>query len=275
MKIISKLVFLSLLVFVFSACEKDENRIYFEGGTAPVLTSSTSAPLVLTGTNGANTALKLSWTNPAYRFTTGVSSQNVTYILQVDTVGANFTNPKKQEISISNNLDIAFTVKELNAILTKMELSEDKPHNVEFRIKSTLINNSVPQFSNSAKIMITPYLDVAVPIPTFGTLWITGDAAPSGWDNPLTTPEDVTQKFTQVSNTLYELTLAMPGGGAYKLIQEQGVWGTQYHMLAGGTWEGGEFEKKDADPAFPGPPSAGTYKITVNFKTGKYTVVKQ
>ncbi len=66
----------------------------------------------------------------------------------------------------------------------------------------------------------------------------------------------------------------MPGGGAYKLIQEQGVWGTQYHMLLGGTWEGGDFEKKDADPGFPGPPSAGTYKITVDFQRGKFKVVK-
>ena len=65
------------------------------------------------------------------------------------------------------------------------------------------------------------------------------------------------------------------GGGNYKLIQEQGNWDTQYHMLTGGTWNSGDFEKKNSDPGFPGPPSAGTYKITVNFKTGKYTVEKK
>jgi len=59
------------------------------------------------------------------------------------------------------------------------------------------------------------------------------------------------------------------------LIQTQGVWGTQYHMLAGGTWEGGDFEQKDSDPQFPGPPSPGTYKITVDFQRGKFTAVKQ
>jgi hypothetical protein len=46
-------------------------------------------------------------------------------------------------------------------------------------------------------------------------------------------------------------------------------------MLNGGTWEGGSLEKKDADPAFPGAPTAGTYKITVNFQTGTFSVVKQ
>jgi hypothetical protein len=31
---------------------------------------------------------------------------------------------------------------------------------------------------------------------------------------------------------------------------------------------------RDADPGFPGPPTAGNYKISVDFITGKYTVVK-
>jgi starch-binding outer membrane protein SusE/F len=124
-------------------------------------------------------------------------------------------------------------------------------------------------------MVITPYLDVAVPVPTTNALWATGDAFTSGWSNPLGNPYDVSQKFTRVSNTLYELTVAMPGGGNYKILQDNGRWDTQYHMLAGGTWSGGDFEKKDADPGFPGPPVAGTYKITLDFITGKYTVVKQ
>jgi hypothetical protein len=193
----------------------------------------------------------------------------------VDTTGANFTNPNKQEVSIAKELGVIFTVKELNAILTKLNVLENIPHNIEFRVKATLAGGSVPVYSNVIKMVITPYLDVVVPIPTNGTLWITGDAAPSGWSNPLSATHEPLQKFTRVSNTLYELELSMPGGGAYKLIQEQGQWGSQYHMLTGGTWDGGEFEKRDADPGFPGPPTAGIYKITVNFKTGKYTVVKK
>jgi hypothetical protein len=46
-------------------------------------------------------------------------------------------------------------------------------------------------------------------------------------------------------------------------------------MLTGGTWQAGDFEKKDSDPGFPGPPTAGTYKIKVDFQKGKYTVTKQ
>ena len=262
-------------LFLLWSCEKEENKIYYEGGTAPSLAASSTAALVLTDANKNNTAVKFSWTNPNYNFTTGLSSQNVTYTLQVDTTGANFTNPAMQQVAIANDLSITYTGKDLNAILTKLNLTENAPHNVEFRIISTLTNNSVPLISNVIKIVITPYLDVAVPVPTAGTLWATGDAFASGWGNPLPSPYDVNQKFTKVSTTLYELVVNMNASGAYKLIQTQGNWTTQYHMVTGGTASSGTFEYGDANPAFPAPSVAGSYKLTFNFKTGTYTVVKQ
>jgi hypothetical protein len=115
----------------------------------------------------------------------------------------------------------------------------------------------------------------AVEPPNEGTLWLTGDAAPSGWKNPLPAPFDVNQKFTRLTNTTYQLTLDLPGGGLYKLIQTQGNWNTQYHMIQGGTWESGQLEKKDADPAFIGPPTAGRYRIIVDFMKGTYQLVKE
>lgn len=268
---------MSFLTLIMISCEKEENKVYLESGTAPVLTVSSTTPMVLAIGNAANFALRFNWTNPNYKLNTGTSSHDVSYSLQVDTTGSNFSNPRMQEVSISKDLSKEFTVKELNSLfgVTKLNLLENKPHNIEFRLKASLVGGAVPLYSNVIKMVITPYLDVAVPIPTSGQLWATGDAFTSGWANPLGNPYDVSQKFTRVSNTLYELTVTMPGGGNYKILQDNGQWDTQYHMLAGGTWSGGNFEKKDADPGFPGPPTAGTYKITVNFITGAYTVVKQ
>lgn len=256
------------------ACEKDENRVSLEGGTPPVLTASSTSAMVLTSANAANTAIRFNWTNPNYRFTTGPSSQDVNYTLEVDTAGRSFGSPKKQEISIAKDLSVSYTVKEFNAVFSRMELAENRPHAVEIRIKASLAGGAAPLYSNVLRMTVTPYLDVAVPVPTNGNLWITGNAVNSGWSNPLGNPYDVNQKFTRVSNTLYELTIAMPGGGAYKLLQDNGDWSTQYHKVTG-TWESGSFEKRDADPGFDGPTGAGTYKITVNFRTGQYTVVKQ
>jgi hypothetical protein len=281
MKNIVKLFTGALLMgTLFSSCEKDENQISYEGGTAPVLTASTTAALVLLPANQSNQVIKFNWTNPDYRFTTGISSQDVTYLLQVDTTGANFTNPAKQEISISKELDITFTVKELNAILTKLNLQEDIVHNVEFRIKSTLGNGSVPLYSNVLKIVITPYLDVAIPISTTGELYITGDATPSSWTNS----PPVAQKCTKISNTEYTITMNFVSGKFYKFLTTLGAWQPQYGLKAGsgGNAASGDLGLNNQTPQYPSDPDAiptaaldGTYKVTINFKTGKYTAVKQ
>jgi starch-binding outer membrane protein SusE/F len=268
------LPFFTLTVILFS-CKKDEHKDYFGGGTAPVLTADKTGTIPLSFATKDDEAIKLSWSNPDYKFTTGVSSQDVSYLIEIDTAGANFGSPIKQSIAISQSLGQTFTQDQLNNYFLNQLLVTGIPHNLEIRVKSSLGNNTVPLYSNILKYTATPYsIPPKVEPPTNGTLWLTGDATTSGYANPLGAPYDVNQKFTKLSNTLYELTVTMAGGGAYKLIQEQGNWDTQYHMIPGGTWDGGDFEKKNMDPGFPGTPSGGSYKITVNFQTGKYKAVK-
>lgn len=281
--ILKTLIGILILSIAGISCKKDENKVYFEGGTNPVLTASTTAAMVLDKANKDNPAVTFSWTNPNYQFNTGNSSQSVNYILQVDTTGANFTNPKKQEMAISMELRRTLTVKDINTFLTKMELAHSVPHQMEFRIKSTLGNGSVPLYSNVIKITVTPYLDFVVEPPGTpgalyldGTLWIVGDAVASGWSNPLPPPYDVSQKFSRVTPNdvlKYQANINFNATGAYKLIQTQGVWSTQYHALDGTAKLSGEFEKRDADPAFPSP-GAGLYKVEVNFQTGVYKLTK-
>jgi hypothetical protein len=263
------------LLILFS-CKKEENKIYYEGGTAPVLSASTATVTLEPGSE-ANTAIALNWTNPNYKFSNGVSSHDVTYTLEIDTMGANFNSSKKYSTVIANDLSKVYTVGELNGILGNtmlLQLSPRRDYTLQARIVAS-IGSSAKIPSNAISFTTKPFSPPPkVEPPTNGTLWATGDAFTSGWANPLGAPYDASQKFTQISNTLYELTVAMPGGGGYKLIQTQGEWGSQYHMLAGGTWQGGDFEKKDSDPQFPGPPSAGNYKITVDFQLGKFSVVK-
>ncbi len=279
MKNISKYIFLCfLLTTLVWSCSKDEKKIYLEGGTAPALTA-TKTDLILTDATKVNEAVTFSWTNPDYMFTTGVSSQNVNYILEIDTTGADFKNPNMQSVAITSDLSRTFTVDELNTLLaSKLLLKTGMSHNIDARIKATLINNSAPLYSNVLKMTATPFTPPPiVAIPTEGTLWIVGDAAAGGWNNPLLAPYDVTQKFTQDPNinTLYTLTIDFLGTGGYKLVQKMGVWGSQYHALDGSIVTGGSFELKDSDPQFPSPPTAGTYKVTVDFQLGKYYVVKQ
>lgn len=280
MKNIFKLMLLSsALVTLLWSCEKDENKDYFKGGTPPALTASTNSSadaVSMVYADAAKTALTLKWTNPEYQFTTGVSSQDVTYTVEIDTAGANFTNPNKKQVVISKDLSLTLKESELNDyLLNQLALQPDVEHSLEIRVIASLGTSSVPLTSNVLGLKTTPYsIPPKVQVPDNGTLWIVGDAVASGWSNPLPAPYDGSQEFTRVSNTLYEATITFLGSGGYKLIQKQGDWDSQYHALDGTAALSGDFEKKNSDPTFPSP-AAGTYKVSVDFQRGKYTLTKQ
>ena len=104
-------------------------------------------------------------------------------------------------------------------------------------------------------------------------LYIVGSI--NGWNN--STSLDPIYKFTHSATDEFVFTLNVnfPGGGIYKLIQELGNWGSQFHMINGGSASFGEFVQQDADPAFPEPSTGGNYKVTVNFAAGYYWVNPQ
>jgi hypothetical protein len=268
LRILFSSVFLSAALL---SCKKDENKIFYESGTNPVLTASTTAPMVLLLINKPNEAVRFSWTNPNYQFTTGVSSQDVSYTLQMDTTGANFSSPLKSETSISKDLGVALTVGDLNTKLLAMGLLEDMPHNVEIRIKASLANGAVPLYSNVIKIVITPYLDVVYPVPA--KLFITGSATPASWQCGCGEAELLTQKFTKVSSSKFEITIALSANNSYLFLPVYGSWSAKYGGKAAGNANnvtGDEFMPNGNDLKAPG--TSGTYKITVDFKTGKFTV---
>jgi hypothetical protein len=263
------------VVVFFASCEKDEARDTFTGGTAPVFTASVKDSIGLNFNTETEKAVTFNWTNPNYQFASGVSSQNVSYTLEIDTVGANFGGPNKKSISISQDLSVTYTQKAFNILIADLKVKSGKLAQLEMRVISTLGNSATSLISNSLRFKVLPYAPPPkVPTPVAETLWVTGSAFASGWANPLGAPYDVSQKFTKVSDTQYELVVDMLNSGNYKIIQENGVWGTQYHKVSGDAYSG-TFEKKDSDPGFDAPAVAGKYKIVVDFQAGTYTVTKQ
>ncbi|MFM2231457.1 MAG: hypothetical protein RJB31_158 [Bacteroidota bacterium] len=273
-KIIQPLIIaISSLVFLAS-CNKEESREIFLGGKVPVLAASVTGSIPLAFATENNPAVRFNWTNPEYGFASGVSSQDVAYTLEIDVAGASFSGPNKKAISVSKELSIAYTQKEFNIILSDLQLKLNTPASIEVRVIASLGSAVTNLTSNVMRFNVTPFAPPPkVPVPTMGTLWIIGDAVASGWNNPLPAPFVTNQRFTKVTDTQYELVVALKPGG-YKLIQENGVWGTQYHMVEG-TASGGTFQRKDSDPAFPGPATPGNYKIMVDFQAGRFTVTKQ
>lgn len=270
MKHTIKLFQILILSLFFWSCKKDEHKEYFEGGNAPVLAASTTN-VALTSADKAKEAVRFSWTNPNYLFTTGVSSQNVSYTVQLDTVGAAFSSSVKQEFNVTNDLTYGITVGDLNKYLIKMKLEADVPHNIEARVASNL-NGTVPLYSNAIQFAgLTPYEDFAVPPPPTGELFITGDATPSSWTNE----PPASQQVTKDNKGLYHIEMDFVPGKAYKFLSNLKQWQPQY---GGKSATGGDINVNlgnGSDPdAIPTPAEAGKYRITLDFRTGKYTVVK-
>jgi starch-binding outer membrane protein SusE/F len=270
----------SLLLLALISCKKQETRDYFEGGTAPALTASTSNVTLEPGQE-TNTAIVLNWTNPEYTFTSGPSSLDVTYTLEVDTMGANFNSSKKYTTVLASNLSKSFTVAELNDILGNtmlLQLNPRRNYTLQARIISS-IGTNVKLISNPITFTTRPFAPPPkVAPPAGGHLYLVGDATPGAWSNPVPLPS---QEFTKVSNTLYQITIPLTGGKHFLFLPLNGDWGNKYAAHDGGTQphDGGDFGYNGGNSFYnadmPGPDANGTYKITVDFQLGKYTIVKQ
>jgi len=273
--LLSRLFFISVAVVLFGSCKKDDAIETFQGGTPPVVTASVTGSIPLAYATAANTAFMLTWTNPNYQFTSGISSQDVSYLVEIDTTGANFTNPNKQTVSVSKDLSISFTQGQFNDyLLNQLQLTPGISHNIEIRVTASLAAKATSIVSNVLKFTVTPYaIPPKVNPPASGKLFLVGSATAGGWNNPVPVPS---QQFTRVSATLYEITIPLTGGQEYLFIPVNGDWS---HKFAGKkalnpTEAGGDFGY-DWNDNFPGPAASGTYKISVDFQRGKYTVTKQ
>lgn len=271
----SAILFATAALFIVG-CKKDENRVVFQGGTPPVVGASRTN-VVLTPTTLTQEALRLTWTNPNYRFNTGVSSHDVQYAIEMD-VNNNFNSARKFVTTVARDLTTAFTVDRLNSILgNQMGVEFDKEATIFVRVISSLrfegaVNGQLT--SNVISFRTTPFAPPPlVEVPANNDLWIVGDASDMGWNIGIPAPFRTSLKFQRVSNALYRGEFDFRGGGAFKLIQDVGVWGSQYHRIEG-TWDRGTFKKADSDPAFLGPPASGRYRMTVNFQNGTYTMEK-
>jgi hypothetical protein len=264
----------SLLLIFSGSCKKEENKIYYEGGTNPVLSASRTGTIPLSFANKDLEAVKLLWTNPDYQFTTGRSSQTVVYQVEIDTTGANFTNPQRKIFSISQDLSLTLTQNDLNDyLLNQLQLTPAIVHNIEVRVRST-IEIAVPLFSNVLKFTVIPYaIPPKVEPPASGKLFLVGSATPGGWNNPVPVPS---QEFTKVSPTFFRInSIALTGGGSYLFLPVNGDWGAKYGAIGANNTNnvnGDDFRAGGGDMLAPA--ISGNYKIEVDFQRGKFTLTQ-
>jgi hypothetical protein len=123
------------------------------------------------------------------------------------------------------------------------------------------------------KYTVTPYaLPPKIAPPTSQKLFIVGGATPGGWNNPVPVP---TQEFKKISETIYEISVSLKSGESYLLLPVNGSWDVKYGALGGNNSNNpmeDDFRMGGGD--LIAPPTTGTYKITVDFQRGKFSLTK-
>ena len=273
-KIFQFLTYTMAVLLVLSACSKEENKVYLQGGTPPVL-SGTSTDIVLVPGAEEQLAITFSWTNPNYMFTTGVSSHDVIYTLEIDTLGANFTSGNKYVTSISKALSVSYTKGELNSIMgNTMLVPTGKQYTFQARVSSSLGSAGAAKVTSEVfAFKANPFTPPPkVELPTTGKLYLVGDASPGGWTNPVPLPS---QEFTKVNNTTYEISIALTGGKSLLFLPLNGDWADKYGFAGANNEnnpDGDNLRRGGGDIRVPA--GGGNYKIRVDFQLGKFTLTK-
>ncbi|HEU4471204.1 MAG TPA: SusE domain-containing protein [Flavisolibacter sp.] len=262
----------------FFSCEKKLSEVTYEGGTEPVLSANRTTTIPLSFATKDDQAIALSWTNPDYKFSTGPSSHDVAYLVEIDTTGANFTNPARKSIGVARDLSLSLTQDQLNGyLLNDLNLVPGMVHNIEIRVTASLgTNSALPLRSNVLKYTVTPYaIPPKVTPPASGKLFVTGSATPGNWMGG-GDPELASQRFTQVTPTLYVLnSIALNGGQSFLFVPVYGDWNNKYGFTGNGNENNvvsDDFRAGGND--IKAPAVSGNYKIEVDFQRGKFTVTK-
>lgn len=263
--VIKILSLLAVMAISFMACHKVDDLPHYDNGSAPVLTAS-SATVAPAPADSNNVALTLNWTYPDY----ATDTNNIKYVVEIDSTGKNFANASSKQIV--GSLNTSFLAKELNAILLGFGYAFNKPVDMDVKVTSSYVNNNEKLASNIVKIKMTPYkIPPKVELPASGKLFIVGSATQGGWTNPVAVPS---QELTRIDETTFGGIFQLNGASEYLLLPENGNWDKKYSVTDNtvpGLNEGGSFGY-GLPQNFPGPTAAGWYKIMVDFQAGKFTV---
>lgn len=161
----NRLWFIPVLALAVLACEKDEDQVFLQVGSAPSLGLSAST-LTLTEANADNPALTATVAAADYGFSAAAVNK-----LQFGVKGKNFAGATE---IILNKLNRVFTTAEINSIAVNLGLPTGVAGDLEVRLKSELIN-APTLFSTVANLKVTPYRVVIV----YPTLYVPGSY--QGW----------------------------------------------------------------------------------------------
>ncbi|PKP11718.1 MAG: hypothetical protein CVU09_02460 [Bacteroidetes bacterium HGW-Bacteroidetes-4] len=276
-----KTIYLFMLLLgigFFWACEDENTNPVLDTTkiTAPTLTEEMGvADLVLTRAAAAETVLSFIWDSIVYPLD---QIPEATYMLIMDTVGSNFSDPI--ELAIGDLLSTKVTGATLNQKIIKEGFRHSVAIAWEFSVVAYIVN--APQdrvYSNKISMNITAFSDEVVVEP----IYLLGGGTSAGWNNnadrvilAVYLPESGTD------STFAVVDLLTPAGtdgsdGFLKFVRFVGLWAPQWGTDATGTSESGPLvlrpTESEPDPAaIPVPDVQDDYLIKVDIVNLTYTI---
>lgn len=198
MKLLQYISALCLSLVVFSACDSDLDKVYYnEGEITPAVLSGIDASYVLDANKAQSTAIEFQWTKPQAGYPAKIINS-----LQMDLKGKNF----EKAITLSSTTEggpYSITGKDLNSQITKlfkqyeMEVAVE-PYDFEFRISSSISEAVESFYSNVESAQITPFIGE----PEYPKVYLPG--AYCSWADPDNSFKQCQLLYSAEDNGIYE-----------------------------------------------------------------------
>ena len=178
MKNISILLLVIIGVWIASSCKKEPKEPILDMSItkSAIINAPVSESITLLE-DQADSIITFIWTAADYNHS---NVETIKYLLQMDTVGGNFSIPI--ELASTIELSYSITVEALNSRLKGMGIEVGTSTVVEFRLVSFINNTS--EFTNAVSDVVsnsfTPYESLVPPPAGPDSLWVPGDY--QGWD---------------------------------------------------------------------------------------------
>lgn len=260
------------LLILGSCTDNEEISIAIPPADGELLINPSNTNVVLIKEQANNTAISFSWDTSDYGISTPTN-----FALEIDSADGDFSSPETIE---TGTTELEITHARLNAISSSLELPTEEESQIQVRLKTSLRYGALPTYSKVESISVTPYEDLVYPLPDSGELYLQGDAVPTNWGYPL--PES--QKLTKINNFTFSIITELTGGKNYAFLSITTGWGSPAYVAQDGNQSpsSGNFipNSPNTTPPWQGtaltaPAATGVYEVTINFKTGKYSVTPQ
>lgn len=171
-KVIQAIVCCLFVFSIFSACKKTED-FSPKDVNGPLAVTTPDSAIILNEANANTSALTLNWTTGSnYK-----SGEAITYVLQLDKQGNNFSSPVTNNIGKAT-YTISYITAALNLLLsTYWSAAPDTAFGLQARVYTIIGDGTMKgDTSDAITISVTPYKPVSK------SLYIIGSATATGWD---------------------------------------------------------------------------------------------